>query len=385
MNKTILNITLFLTLLLSTKIFAQDNQVSENQIAEINQMVEKLSNEDRFSGTVLIANGDKILYQKATGFANLESKILNNIETKFNLASMNKMFTSIAIAQLLEKGKLSYSDRAIKHLPTLPESVFGNITIEQLLTHTAGTCDFLRIPKFMDIKDTAKTIAAYVGLGINEPLLFEPGARFEYSNYGYILLGAIVERLSNMSYFDYVQKNIFDKAGMKNTGFYETDKSNTNMAIGYAMPPPMPEQAPPAKGEKIVREPNTKIIEVKGTSAGGGYSTAIDLHKFSIALIAGKLITRESLAKITKGKITMPAPMMPPNSKPLPEMKYGFGFGELYKNGFRIIGHNGGAPGIEGQLDIYPEQSYTVIVLCNYDRIAIPMMNKIQDIITAKL
>ncbi len=384
MTKTILRLTLFLTLFFTAKIFAQNSQISKNQIAEINQLVEKLSNEDRFSGTVLFAKGNDILYQKAVGFSNLENKTLNNINTKFNLASMNKMFTGVSIAQLAEKRKLTYSDKVIEYLPNLPDSTFGNITIEQLLTHTAGTCDFFRIPKFMDIKDTAKTIATYVDLGINETLLFEPGARFEYSNYGYILLGAIVEKLSKMSYYDYVQKNIFDKAGMNNSGFYETDKENTNMAIGYAIPPPIAGQVQPAKGEKIIREPNTKIIEVKGTSAGGGYSTAIDLHKFSIALLSGKLVSLETLSTITKGKVVMPTPMLPPNAKPLPETKYGFGFGELYKNGYRIIGHNGGAPGAEGHLDIYPEQEYMVILLSNYDRIVTPMMNQIEDIITTK-
>ena len=375
---------LLLALLIGLKGVAQKTQISKKQLADINELVERLSKEDRFSGTVLVANGKKILYQKAVGFANVESKALNNVNTKFNLASMDKMFTSVAIAQLVENKKLSYSDKITQHLPNLPAATFGKITVEQLLTHTAGTCDIFGIPKFMDIKDTAKTIATYMDLGIKEPLLFEPGTKFAYSNYGYILLGAIIEKLSNMPYFDYVKKNIFDKAGMKNTGSYETDKENTNMAIGYAMPPPMPGQAPPAMGEKVSREPNTKIIEVKGTSAGGGYSTVIDLHKFSMALTSGKLVSPETYALITKGKVVMPAPMLPPNAKPMPEIKYGFGFGELFKNGMRIIGHNGGAPGAEGHLDIYPEQGYTVIILGNYDRIVTPMMMKIEDILTSK-
>jgi CubicO group peptidase (beta-lactamase class C family) len=377
---------LWACLLLGLKSNAQSNLISENKITEINQVVERVTNNDRFSGTVLIAQGAKIVYQKAVGLANKETKSKNNIETKFNLASMNKMFTSISIAQLVEQNKLSFDDKVTKHLPNLPEKTFGKITIAQLLTHTAGTCDFFRIPKFMDIKDTAKTINTYVNLGINEPLLFEPRARFEYSNYGYILLGAVIEQISKMSYFDYVKNNIFKVAGMENTDSYSTDNVNINMAIGYAMPPPMPGQAPPAMGEKVVRKPNTKLIEVKGTSAGGGYSTAIDLHKFSTALLSGKLVSLKTLDILTKGKIAMPAPMimLPPNAKPLPETKYGYGFGEVYKNGVRIVGHNGGAPGVEGQLGIYPNFGYSVIILSNYDMIVMPLMNRIEEIITTQ-
>ena len=240
----------------------------------------------------------------------------------------------------------------------------------------------------MDIKDTAKTIDSYVALGINEPLLYEPGAKFEYSNYGYILLGAVIEKISKMSYFDYVKKNIFSVAGMKNTDSYETDKANNNMAIGYALPPPMPDQAPQPIDETIVREANTPFLEIKGTSAGGGYSTAIDLHKFSKALLSGKLLSKKSLETVTKGKVVMqfPAPQMPPNAKPMPmpEIKYGFGFGEYFKNNIRIIGHTGGAPGVDSKIDIYPDLGYTVIVLSNYDRASRPITNLIENIITSK-
>jgi CubicO group peptidase (beta-lactamase class C family) len=382
MDKTIV---VWVALLIGVKGMAQSNQISEKQIADINQLVEDLSNNDKFSGTVLIAKGNKILYQKAVGLADKEHNSKNNIDTKFNLASMNKMFTGVAIAQLVEKNKLSYTDKVVKYLPNLPEKTFGKITIEQLLTHSSGTGDFFRMPTFMDMKDTAKTIASYVDLCINEPLLFEPGAKFQYSNYGYILLGAVIENISKTSYFDYVNKNIFAVAKMKNTDSYETDKINKNMAIGYDMPPPMPNQAPKPMGEKIVREPTTQFIEVKGTSAGGGYSTAIDLHQFSQALLSGKLLSSKSIGMVTKGKVIMPPPPMPLNAKPMAEMKYGFGFGEFYKNNVRIIGHNGGAPGVDVQLDIYPDLGYTVIVLSNYGRAIRPIINFIEDSITTKL
>lgn len=371
--------------MISLYCFSQNNnKINKKQIEDIEKLIMDLSSKDNFSGTVLIAKGNKILYQKAIGMADKKNKIKNNIKTKFNLASMNKMFTSVAIAQLVEKNKLSYKDKVIQYIPTLSKKTFGNITIEQLLTHTSGTGDFFRNPKFMEIKDTAKTINSYIDLGINEPLIFEPGSKFQYSNYGYILLGAVIEKITNISYFEYVKTNVFSIAGMKNSDSYESDKFTNNKAIGYAFPPPMLNTPIKTSEENVLREPNTPMIEVKGTSAGGGYSTAVDLHKFALALLSGKLVSINSLDTITTGKITMPSPAMPPNAKPLPERKYGFGFGEIYKNNIRIIGHNGGAPGIEGQLDIYPDLEYTVIVLSNYDRAIGPIISFIEEIITTK-
>ncbi len=338
-------------------------QTTENQFSEVNNLVENLSKKDDFSGTILIAKGDKILYEKAVGLSNKAQNTKNNIDTKFNVGSMNKMFTSVAIAQLVEKNKLNFSDKIIKHLPNLSEKIFGEITIEQLLTHSAGTGDFFENPKFDNIADTAKTIQTYLNIGLDVPLLFQPGAKVKYSNYGFILLGAIIEKASKMSYYDYVRQYIFEVAGMKNTDSYERDKKHENLAIGYL----------PSK------EPNTKMMEVKGNSAGGGYSTAVDFHKFSMALLAGKLVSTKMIELITKGKVILLPGI---KSAGLPEVKYAYGFGELFKNNHRIIGHTGGAPGVDGQLEIYPDLGYTVVVLSNYERATMPVMRGIQDIIT---
>lgn len=354
---------------------AQTNQISEKQIADINNLIEDLSNKDAFSGTVLIAKGDKIIYQKAVGLSNKEQNMKNNIETKFNIGSMNKMFTGIAIAQLAEKNKLHYSDKIISYLPNLPKKIFGDITIEQLLTHSSGTGDFFRFPRFEQIADTAKTIATYVNIGLEEPLLFKPGTKVSYSNYGYILLGAIIESVSKMSYYDYVRQNIFAIANMKNTDSYERNKIHENFAIGYANPPQMPNETPKLNN----RENNTKILELKGNSAGGGYSTAVDFHKFSQALLANKLITSKTLGIVTTGKVILFTGMKERN---LPEIKYGYGFGESYKNNIRIIGHTGGAPGVDAAMEIYPDLGYTIVVLSNYDRATMPIMKFIQDVIT---
>jgi CubicO group peptidase (beta-lactamase class C family) len=374
----------FISLVLLTIVLAcnaQTNQISEKQFADIDNLIEDLAKKDVFSGTVLIAKGEKIIYQKAVGFSNQTKNTKNNIETKFCVGSMNKMFTSVAIAQLVEKNKLNYTDKVVKYVPSLPAKIFGDITIEQLLTHTAGTGDFFRFPKFETIADTAKTINSYVSIGLDMPLLFKPGAKVEYSNYGFVLLGAVIESVSKMSYFDYVKQNICTVANMNSTDYYERDKTHENLAIGYASPPPMPGAAPKPMTGKEMREDNTKILEIKGNSAGGGYSTAIDLHKFSLALLSGKLLSAKSLETITTGKVTLLPAIEAAN---LPEVKYGYGFGETYRNKNRMFGHTGGAPGVDAQFEVYPDLGYTIVALANYDRATIPVMKLIQDMVTQK-
>lgn len=368
--------------------FSQQNAhlINEKHLEDINQLVEDLSNKDKFSGTVIIAKDESIIFGKAIGIANKAQNSIIDLDTKFNLGSMNKMFTSIAISQLVEQKKLKFNDKVVEILPILPKNIYGKITVHHLLTHTAGTGDIFRNPKFWDIKDTAKNISTYLKICVDDPIWGKPGAKFEYSNYGYILLGAVIEKITGMSYYEYVRKYIFEVANMPNTDSYETDKPNSNMAIGYALPPQMPNQKPNQANEKLVREPNTKLIEVKGTSAGGGYSSANDLNLFSLALLTGKLISKTSLELITTGKIEVPTPPKPANissdANQLPQRKYGYGFGESFENNVRIIGHNGGAPGVDAHFYIYPTLGYTVIVLSNYDRAGVPILNFIQNIIT---
>lgn len=363
---------------------AQKPSLSKDRIVKINQLIEDLASKDMFSGVVFIANGNDVIYQKAIGYSDKQNQRKIDIHTKFNLASMNKMFTSVAISQLVEMNQLSYQDKLVKYLPELNNKIFGKITIAQLLSHTSGTGDFFRSPRFMEMKDTAKTLNSYLDLMKETPLLFEPGERFEYSNYGFILLGSVIERISKMSCYDYIRENIYTKASMSNSDSYASDQHTENLAIGYALPPPIPGQQIRSNSEKMEREPNSNFIEVKGTSAGGGYSTAIDLHKFSQALLTGKLISLSLVDSATKGRVAMPRPPAPPNAKPQPELKYGYGFGESFQNNFRVIGHTGGAPGIEAHLDIYPELGYTVVVLANYDRVTRPIIKAIIDSITAQ-
>jgi len=365
-------------LIFASVLSAKQLSIDTASLSELGTFIDDLAQADRFSGVVLIAKNNEIVFQKACGKADQENDVANCIETSFDIASMGKMFTGVAIAQLVENKKLSYKDRLVSILPTLSEDIFGTITIEQLLTHSSGLGDIFG-PAFFAIKDTAKTLQSYVNLSINEPLLFEPGTDVKYSNYAYILLGAVIEKVSGESYYDYIDTHIFKAVDMDFSDFDEGDQVNPNAAIGYALlkAPPNAKMPPPPG-----RVNNKRMIGIKGTSAGGVFSSATDLLTFSLALQKGKLISKKSFKNASRGKVSVPKPPTPPGMKPLPDLKFAYGFGEFYVNGQRIIGHNGGAPGVDAQMDIYPKLGYTVIVLSNYDRTVMPVIDRIQEMIT---
>ncbi len=306
-------------------------------------LIEKLLNElvaaDEFSGAIIIAKGGAPVLQKAYGLASLEYNVPNRIDTKFNLGSINKVFTQVAIGQLIEQGKLSFDDTLGKHLPDYPNRAAAEkVTIRHLLDMASGIGDFFG-PEFDAMpKDRLRTIKDFLPLFAGKQLEFEPGTKQQYSNGGYIVLGAIVEKVSGQDYYDYVRAAIFKPAGMQNTDWYEADLPVPNMASGYTRE---------GMGGKQGRKNNLYTRPAKGSPAGGGYSTAEDLFKFALALQAGKL---------RQPDFRKPAAGEAKNSHP--------GNAAVF-NGLGIAG---GAPGINALLVVgAAAKGYTVIVMSNYD------------------
>jgi CubicO group peptidase (beta-lactamase class C family) len=324
-------------------------------IREIRRHVELAAAEDRFSGVVLVSKGPRTIFHHAYGMAEKGFAVPNRPDTKFNLASMNKMFTSLAIAQLVAAGKFSFQDRLASVLPGYPnKQAAEKITVHHLLTHTSGLGDFFDNPEFRPHRERYRHPVDYFPLFANDPLRFEPGTRFSYSNAGFIVLGAIIERHSGESYFDYVRKHNFWPAGMNNTDSYELTEVVPNLAVGYAHFEDDPMGADP-------RRSNIAFLPWKGSPAGGGYSTAPDLLKFAQALRAHKFINEEFTELVT-------SPKLPMAGSPRPA-KYGYGFSSENVGGKEIRGHSGGGAnsGIDSSLEIFWNGSYTIIVLGNYD------------------
>ena len=319
-------------------------------VNEIERHVAKAAADDRFSGVALIAKGDRVIFNKAYGLADKANNIPNKLDTKFNLGSMNKMFTSVAVAQLVQAGKLSYDTTLAKALPEYPnKETAAKITIHQLLTHTSGLGDFFK-PEFFQHREKYRNPKDYFPIFANDPLRFEPGKSWSYSNAGFIVLGAIVENASGQNYFEYVRDHIFKPAGMKDSASYAVYEIVPNLATGYTRFD---------NGDPLGIEPcrnNLLTLPMQGSSAGGGYSTAPDLLKFAQALRGHKLVSAELTEKVTAGKMDTPM-----------GSKYSYGFIEDTIDGKSVRGHSGGAPGINSYMNIFWDGSYTVIVQGNYE------------------
>lgn len=312
---------------------------------------------DRFSGVVYGVREDQVLVQGAYGLARRGDALPNTLATRFNLASLGKMFTAVAIGQLADQGKLSFEDPILKYLPEYKSQPgWDKVRVKHLLSHTAGFGTYWG-PGFDARRADIRAVKDYFPLFLGKPLAFEPGSRWEYSNVGFILLGAIVEKASGEDYFSYIQKHIFDPAGMKDSGFFELDHDTPRLATGYLHP--RDEEGRQLSSEWL----NNTLMEVaKGGPAGGGYATAPDLARFAEALMGGRLLKPETFRAMTTPHAVIPGPPGAPMT-----LSYGYGFGIEQRGGQTLVGHNGGAPGDATDLLMEPATGRVLVLLSNLD------------------
>lgn len=326
-------------------------------IAAVKAQVEKSVASERLAGAVLLGKNGKVLFSGAYGLADREKKIPNTLDTRFRIGSMNKMFTAVAVLQLVEAGRLKLTDPLGKYLTDYPnQEIATKVTIHQLLTHTGGTGDIFG-PEFNKHRQELRTLDDYVALYGKRGPQFEPGSQWRYSNYGMVLLGVVIERVTGQSYYDYVQEHIYKPAGMTLTGSLPEDQTVAGRSIGYM------------RSESGSWVPNTDTLPYRGTSAGGGYSTVGDLFKFSNALMTRKLLNAASTELLITGKVEAG-----------PGGKYAYGFEDQRdKDGNGWVGHGGGAPGMNGDLKIYFKSGYVVAVLANEDPPAAERISEFLD------
>lgn len=340
--------------------FAVGRLSQTDLIAALRARLEKDTAADKFAGAVLLAKDGKPIFTGAYGMADREKKIPNTLNTKFRIGSMNKMFTAVSIMQLVQAGKISLSDPVGKYLTDYPnKEIATKVTIQQLLTHTGGTGDFFG-PQFDAHRLELKTLEDYLKLYGERGPKFEPGSRWEYSNYGFLMLGAVVERVSGKSYYAYVSENIYKPAGMTSTGALPEDQNVPDRSVGYTQ----------MGGNSL--HPNTDTLPYRGTSAGGGYCTVEDLLRFATALTNHKLLNAQNTDLMTAGKVDTPG-----------GERYAFGFSDVDPSTpSRHFGHGGGAPGMNGQLQIFPLTGYVIVVLSNLDP---PVATRLSDFIVNRL
>lgn len=310
-------------------------------------LVDRLVAQDEFSGVVLLSRNGVPVFQQAYGFADRERKVVNKLDTRFSTASVGKMFTAVAIMQLVQAGKIRLDAPFGAYVTDYPNRhVAGRTTIHQLLTHTGGTgdIDWPVTPEEQARQLRLRTVDDYLRAYGTRDSEFEPGSQWRYSNYGYILLGAVIERVSGQDYYSYVTEHVFAPAGMTASGFPTVDDPATGMATGYTRTDSGPWRA--ATGEAFFR----------AIPAGGATTTAADMVRFADALLGHKLLDAAHTQLLTSGKVDVDRGGV-----------YGYGVLDRRAEGGAWFGHGGGAVGISSDLRIFPWSSYVIIALANVD------------------
>jgi CubicO group peptidase (beta-lactamase class C family) len=320
----------------------------ERALTAIEEAVSSAAAADEFSGTVLVAHDGEPLLRRAWGLACKEFDVPNRVDTRFNLGSINKMFTKVAIGQLVQAGALSFDDTIAEILPDYANAeVARTVTVRHLLQMKSGIGDIFGETYDATPKNRFRHNSDYLPLFAAEEARFAPGERFEYSNGSYIVLGEIVAASSGENYYDYVHRNIFEPAGMADSAWYEADDPAPGVAFGYT------KNWGPKGGRQQTWRRNIYSLPARGSAAGGGYSTVDDLLAFTKALLEDRLLepayTDWFLSGREWGEINE-------DQAPDPAVRSQGG-----------VGFAGGAPGINSMLDVDLERGYTVVVMGNYD------------------
>ncbi len=337
-----------------------DAPLAQGEVAaRSREMIERGCKAGVFSGAALVARGDTVLVEQACGEANKRYHAANDLETRINLGSMNKMFTEVAVMQLVEAGKISLSDPLSKYADEtwLPHAVSAQITVGELIGHTSGLGDFFDDGFLKTARTLYRELADYKPLVRTETLAFTPGTKFQYSGTGILMLGVVIEKASGENYFDYIRRHIYAPAGMTRTDCYPMDEPVDDLAMGYIFD----------SANRYGWRENTFAHVFRGGPAGGGFSTVGDLYRFARALQSGKLVSLKTLA-------WMSIPGLSPD--------YGQGGFEIASSpAGRIVGHSGIFGGISARFRMYIDKGYVVVALSNIDGGGYALGDAIGDVV----
>jgi CubicO group peptidase (beta-lactamase class C family) len=332
----------FLSFCQTAKLSAQQSDIQK----KVDDYIDAYIQMNQFSGSILIAKNGHVLVSKGYGKSSYQFNIENTSQTKFRIGSLTKGFTAVAIMQLIENTNLSLDDKLIKFIPDYPRG--DEITIKHLLTCTSG------IPNHTEFKDFDNdrrvypfTVSQTIETFKNKPLEYNPGERFNYSNSNYILLGFIIEQISNMTYAEYIEQNIFEPLRMEHSGFEKPEGIINFMAQGYCF-----------RNNEIK---NAKFRDMSNASASGAlYSNVEDLYIWDRALYTEKLITKESLN-------TLFTPF---------KDNYTFGWGVVNVLNHKMITHSGEIDGFTANFSRFPDDDICIIILSNFEQTPISRINK---------
>jgi CubicO group peptidase (beta-lactamase class C family) len=334
---------------------AFSNASTDSQVKDsIERIVNAEAKYDLFSGAILVAEKGEIIYSGAFGLEDKAKNIPNKLTTKFNLGSIGKTFTGVLIMQLIERGQMKLSDTLEMYLPDFPYPEKSRISISHLLTHSSGLGNYFTHKDYESKMQTLRHIRDALPLVYDQKLLFQPGERYEYSNSGMLILGAILEKVSGMSYREYLKKQILIPAGMSDSGIFYPEEPVADRAIGYSK---IDENKYKVETER----------EFPAFSDGGLYSTVVDMIKYDRALYGNKLLSQ-------KTKETM-------FSTTGPNENYALGWETGVFMGERFVGHVGGCYGFASDFIRFPEKQLMIIVLSNYTETGLELAAKIKHMV----
>ena len=342
-------------------------------IANVRAFVADLVAADKFSGVVLVARHGHPLLRSGYGFADRATRRPNTPDTPFMLSSVGKMFTTAAVAKLIDRKQLSFDTRLGAIVPDYPSAeARERVTVGDLLTMSSGIPDLFRVPAFWAETSTIKAATDFWKYFAFSPLEFAPGSKWEYSNSNFLLLGLMVERITGHRFTDVVEQEVFQPLGLTHTR-YRFD-AGPKPAMGYTHKAPNPNVPAVSGWYPAWEEPKPGSDFLAATPMGGGYSTADDLARFMDAFANGRVVPRSLAAKMLTGYI---------------EADYGgrdgYGFETRTLNGVRIVGHRGALAGSSNEVEFYPDLGYAVVVLGNSDGGAQEIAARVRELVTRPL
>lgn len=309
-----------------------------------------------FRGNVLVVQGDRVLYEKAAGYADLANEIPNRAETRFASASAGKVFVAVGILQLIERGKLRFEDTLGEVLDIDLHAIDPEVTVRQLLTHTSGVPDYFDESVMEEYEELWTDFPNYkirhnadlLPLFIEKPMMYPRGARFQYNNTGYVLLAMIIEKVTGMEFDQYLKQNVFDKCGMSSTGYFELDRLPARCALNYIY----------CEKTEDYRT-NIFSVDAKGTGAGGAFITVGDIVNFWKGLTEYRLLSKELTEEMLRRQSG--------DGSDAEEGYYGYGVWIIDNEPGRDIPYFQGCdPGVSFISEYDPESGTISVLVSNY-------------------
>ncbi len=336
---------LLVVLIAPMRISAQQGTM-QTAVSQINELMQAHATAGDFSGAVLVARDGHILYQHAFGYANLEWRIPNDLQTKFEIGSMTKQFTALLVLQFVNEGKIKLDGHLSDYLPYYRRNTGNRVTVSQLLSHTSGIPNFISAPGFLEgpASRTEYSVKNFAQKYCGGDLEFAPGTRFNYSNSGYFLLGAILEQVSGNPYEQLLKERIFNPLGMNDSGYAHNDTLIPHRAAGYER-----------SGNSLK---NARFYDMSIPFAAGAlYSTVADLLSWDQALYGDRLLPANLRDLLFKPNLD----------------NYGFGWGILIPKpgspyaGETVLMHGGAIFGFQSVIERIPKYRELIVLLDNTD------------------